>query len=153
MRVQFLFDLGLDSVRHGNRAGEQEFDSQEQHENETEQFHRRLNVAVRKKGGKACEGYCAIDDLHHHRSQPYQEGPFEPAPCALVQDGDVNGADGHGEQKPEDKTSQRRDNQGMEREHTRDYDGPPGSSSLSSSSSISSRTLREMRGRMKPYTR
>ena len=103
MRVQFFLDAFLDLVFElaggrgdvggsGRGFGHQEFDAQKQHEHETEQFHGRLDVATAEEGGKPGEGDHAIEHFHGGRSQADEGSPFETAPRAFVDDGQIDRA-------------------------------------------------------------
>ena len=114
MRVQPFFQPRLDPVRRRpqvhrarlHRLGEQELDPDERHENEAEQLHRRLHVALGEEGGKTGEGDEAVDDLHDRRAQADQRRPFESAPRPLVQDRQVDRPDRNGEQQAADQACQ-----------------------------------------------
>jgi hypothetical protein len=122
MRMQPFPEALLDSVGgtaqlHGrcpHRTGHDEFYPQQEHEDKTEQFHRRLHVAAREKRGKPGEGDETVDDLHHGRPQANHHRPGKPAPRSFVQNGQVNRSNRDGQQQTAQETSHSRNQDGMQ---------------------------------------
>ena len=72
----------------------------------------RLHPRAGEQGGESGEGQRAINHLHRHRPEADQQRPDQPAPRPFVHDGQVDRPDRDGEQKPAEKTGQRRDERG-----------------------------------------
>ena len=88
-------------------VGQQIFHAQEQHQQETYQFHGGLDptgVEQLCESGE-CDG--AINHFHDSGAQADEEGPAKTAPGALVDDRDVDGTDGYGDQKTAGEAGER----------------------------------------------
>src|SRR5690349_21108156 len=151
--MQALFDFKLDAIRCGSKAHggafhllrQQELCSQKKHENKTAQLHDRSDKITCEQGGKTRKGDEAVDHLHHSCAQSDKGGPFEPPPRALVHYRQVDWADRNAQQQGKNKPGEAGFQNGKQALHVQSAAAP---FSSSSSSSISRRIWREMRGRI-----
>ena len=72
-----------------DRFGEEELETQEEHEEEAYEFHGGFDIAAIEEGGEAGKGDETINHFHDRRAQADEHGPFEAATRAFVHDRDI----------------------------------------------------------------